>query len=57
MKKKIRRNWKNYAYTPRMTEVYYLPIRNLADKLDGLSDEAYDAMREHGSLIWSGMSV
>lgn len=42
---------------PRMTEVYYLPIRNLADKLDGLSDEAYDAMREHGSLIWSGMAV
>lgn len=40
-----------------MTVVYYLPIRNLADKLDGLSDEAYDAMREHGSLIWSGMSV
>lgn len=42
---------------PRMTEVYYLPIRNLPEKLDRLSDEEFDAMREHGSLIWSGMTV
>lgn len=42
---------------PRMTEVYYLPLRNLTDKLDSLSDEEFDAMREQGALIWSGMSV
>ena len=42
---------------PRMTEVYYLPIRNLPKKLDRLSDEEFDAMREQAALIWSGMTV
>ncbi len=42
---------------PLMTEVYYLPVRNLTEKLDCLSDEEFDAMREQGSLIWSGMAV
>ncbi|MCI8416903.1 MAG: zf-HC2 domain-containing protein [Lachnospiraceae bacterium] len=45
------------TYEPRMTEVYYLPIRNLSQKLDSLSDEAFDAMQEQGMLVWSGMSI
>lgn len=45
------------GYEPMPTEVYYLPIRNLSEKLESLSDEAYDAMRQEGTLVWSGSAV
>ncbi|MCI8515244.1 MAG: hypothetical protein HFI93_11585 [Lachnospiraceae bacterium] len=45
------------AYEARKREVYYLPARELLDyeKMTGLSDEAFDALRKKGELIWSGV--
>lgn len=42
---------------PRMTEVYYLPSRELLDYFEELSDEEFDAMREEAQFIWSGTAV
>lgn len=43
-----------HAYTPRMTEIYYLPMRSIS-RLAGLSDDAFDAERRKGVLVWSGV--
>ena len=42
------------AYTPRLTEIYYLPMRSTG-RLAGLSDEAFEAEKEKGVLVWSGV--
>lgn len=42
-------------YEPQMREIYYLPAKNL-DRLEKLSDEEYDKLREKSVLIWSGIS-
>lgn len=44
-------------HSPQAIEFYYLPIRNLWENLEGLSDEAFDSMRERGNLVWSGSGV
>lgn len=41
-------------YEPQMIEIYYLPVKDLL-RLYDLSDEDYDAQRENGALIWSGV--
>lgn len=41
-------------YQQEKTEVYYLPIRNL-NRLDGLSDEEFDAQKKDAVLVWSGV--
>lgn len=41
-------------YRPQKREIYYLPIRNI-EKLDKLSDEEFDAQKEHAELVWSGV--
>lgn len=43
-------------YEPCVKEVYYLPGGELRDyeKIEELSDEAFDALREKAELIWSG---
>ena len=43
-----------HAYTPRMTEIYYLPMGSTG-RLERLSDEAFDKEREKGVLVWSGV--
>ena len=42
-------------YEPQMIEIYYLPVRELS-RLNNLSDEDFDALRENGALIWSGLT-
>lgn len=42
------------GYTPRMTEIYYLPMRN-TKRLEQLSDEEFDAERENAVLVFSGV--
>lgn len=41
-------------YKPQMTEIYYLPVKHL-DKLNHMTDEEFDRLREKGELIWSGI--
>lgn len=41
-------------YEPQMKEIYYLPIRNL-ERIDRLSDEEFDQLREKCDLIWRGI--
>lgn len=43
-----------HAYTPRMTEIYYLPMGSTG-WLKRLSDEDFDAEKEKGILVWSGV--
>ncbi len=43
-----------HAYTPRMTEIYYLPMGSTG-RIKRLSDEAFDAEKEKGILVWSGV--
>lgn len=47
-------NYKSADYEPQMREIYYLPVRNL-HKIEELSDEEFDGLREKGSLVWSGV--
>ncbi|WP_349673786.1 zf-HC2 domain-containing protein [Lacrimispora sp.] len=42
-------------YKPQMIEIYYLPVRNL-HKLDDLTDEEFDGLKEKGTLVWSGVN-
>lgn len=46
--------YNNRHYEPQMREIYYLPLRNL-ERIDKLSDEEYDKLRENCDLIWSGI--
>lgn len=43
-----------HAYIPRMTEIYYLPMRSTS-RLKRLSDEAFDGQREKGVLVFRGV--
>lgn len=46
---------KGQRYRPMETEIYYLQDRALlGDKTKGLSDEAFDKLKEKGWLIWGG---
>lgn len=47
-------SYESSYHEPQMKEIYYLPIRNLY-KIDELSDEEFDRLREGGQLIWSGV--
>lgn len=40
---------------PQMIEVYYLPVKELYDKMESLTDEEYDRLRENRMLVWSGI--
>lgn len=42
-------------YAPQMVEIYYLPVKGIYDKMEHLSDEEYDQLRENRMLVWSGM--
>lgn len=42
-------------YEPQMKEIYYLPIRNF-NRIDNLSDEEFDRLKEKCDLIWSGIA-
>ncbi len=44
----------NEDYQPIEREIYYLPTGNM-DRLDGLSDEEFDAQKENAELVWSGV--
>lgn len=44
----------NAEYQPLEREVYYLPMGNM-DRLDNLTDEAFDAQRAQAQLVWSGV--
>lgn len=46
-------NYQSLNYEPQMTEVYYLPLRDLY-KIDSLSDTEYDSLRADSGLIWRG---
>lgn len=48
-------NFQCADYKPQMTEVYYLPVKDIYDKMDHLSDEQYDQLRENQMLVWSGI--
>lgn len=41
------------SYEPEQREIYYLPMGNMS-RLDRLSDEEFDALREEASLVFSG---
>ncbi|MCI8515245.1 MAG: hypothetical protein HFI93_11590 [Lachnospiraceae bacterium] len=41
-------------HRPQMREIYYLPLGNM-EKLDALSDEAFDAQRKNATLVWKGV--
>ena len=41
-------------YEPMMREIYYLPMGNM-NRLAGLTDEEFDALREDAVLVWSGV--
>lgn len=43
-----------HAYTPRMTEIYYLPMRG-TNWLKHLSDETFDEQREKGVQVFRGV--
>lgn len=47
-------NYQSTVYKPQRKEIYYLPIRNFF-KIDDLSDEEFDKLRETCDLIWSGV--
>lgn len=47
-------SYQSADYEPQMIEIYYLPVRNLYG-LENLSDEEFDAQRENGTLVWSGV--
>lgn len=47
-------NYESTDYEPQMKEIYYLPIRNI-DRIEELSDEEFDKLREQADLIWSGI--
>lgn len=47
-------NYESTDYKPQMKEIYYLPIRNL-ERIDKLSDEEFDRLRETCDLIWRGV--
>lgn len=47
-------DYESRDYKPQMKEIYYLPMVNLY-KIDNLSDEEYDKLREKCELIWSGV--
>lgn len=47
-------SYESGEYKPQMKEIYYLPIRNL-EKIDELSDEEFDKLREKCDLIWHGV--
>ncbi|HBN56822.1 MAG TPA: hypothetical protein DD414_08600 [Lachnospiraceae bacterium] len=42
-------------YKPLMTEIYYLPVRNM-DSLERLSDQEFEAKKEDAVLVWSGVN-
>lgn len=43
-------------FEPKMIEVYYLPdLYKLERSIEGFTDEKYDAERERGTLVWSGV--
>lgn len=42
-------------HAPQMVEIYYLPVKGIYDKMEHLSDEEYDQLRENRMLVWSGM--
>lgn len=46
----------NANYEPQLIEVYYLPVKDIYDKIDTLSDEEYDKLKENRMLVWSGMA-
>lgn len=46
-------NYESLNYEPQMTEVYYLPLRDLY-KINALSDTEYDSLRADSELIWRG---
>ena len=48
------KDFQSKDYEPQMIEVYYLRQKNL-HKLEELSDEEYDNLREKSDLIFSGM--
>lgn len=41
-------------YEPMMREIYYLPMGNM-NRLSGLTDEEFDALKEDAVLVWSGV--
>lgn len=43
------------THEPEPREIYYLRMRDLS-KLEELSDEEYDALREEASLVWKGVN-
>lgn len=47
-------SYESADYQPQRIEVYYLPIRNL-EKIDQLTDDEYDKLKERCELIWSGV--
>lgn len=48
-------NYLSPDYEPQMIEIYYLPMRNLY-KIQTLSDDEFDSLREKATLVWSGVS-
>lgn len=44
----------NAEYQPMEREVYYLPMGDM-DRLDNLTDEAFDAKRAQAQPVWSGV--
>ena len=48
-------SYQSTDYKPQMIEIYYLPVRNL-HKLDDLTDEEFDGLKEKGTLVWSGVN-
>lgn len=48
-------SYESTDYKPQMIEIYYLPVRNL-HKLDDLTDEEFDGLKEKGTLVWSGVN-
>lgn len=47
-------SFETMAHEPQMTEVYYLPLTDLYNSTDELSDAEYDELRGNCDLIWSG---
>lgn len=47
-------DYENPNYKPQKREIYYLPIKNI-HKIENLSEEEFDHLREKAYLIWKGV--